>query len=183
MNELKEKTLTKTYVYEGPVVNLREDTAEMPDHTIADRTLVEHPGGVGIALEDEDGKYFMVRQFRYGQMEVMLEFPAGKREKGEDKFITAQREIVEETGYEGYDWKYLGYIAPTPAYDEEKIFMYYAKKGKYVGQHFDDDENIALCKYSIDELVDMIMKQEITDAKTVAMTFMVKEMKNNESKY
>ena len=47
----------------------------------------------------------------------------------------------------------------------------------------DDDENIALCKYSIDELVDMIMKQEITDAKTVAMTFMVKEMKNNESKY
>ena len=181
--KLEEKQVKANYEYQGKVINVRCDDAMIANGTIVKREVVEHPGGVGIALEDEDGKYFMVRQFRYGQMEVMLEFPAGKREKGEDKFITAQREIVEETGYEGYDWKYLGYIAPTPAYDEEKIFMYYAKKGKYVGQHFDDDENIALCKYSIDELVDMIMKQEITDAKTVAMTFMVKEMKNNESKY
>ena len=101
MNELEEKTLTKTYVYEGPVVNLREDTAEMPDHTIANRTLVEHPGGVGIALEDEEGRFYFVSQWRYAQSVVTLEYPAGKREKGEDDLAVAKREIAEETGYEG----------------------------------------------------------------------------------
>ena len=55
--------------------------------------------------------------------------------------------------------------------------MYYATVGKFVGQHLDEDENIILEKYSLDELVEMIMNQKITDAKTIGMTFMVKELK------
>ena len=178
MNELEEKTLTKHYVYTGPIVNLREDTAEMPDHSVADRILVEHPGGVGIALEDENGKFFFVSQWRYAQSEVTLEYPAGKREKGEDDLTVAKREIAEETGYEGTDWVYLGTIYPTPAYDSETIGMYYAKKGKYVGQHLDQDEHINVSMLSLDEITDKIVKGEVPDAKTVSMTFLVKEMKS-----
>lgn len=177
MNELEEKTLTKKYVYEGPVVNLREDTAEMPDHTTAPRTLVEHPGGVGIALEDEDGTFFFVSQWRYAQSCVTLEYPAGKREKGEDDLAVAKREIAEETGYEGKDWVYLGTIYPTPAYDSETIGLYYAKKGDYVGQHLDRDEHINVSKLTLDEITEKIVNGEIHDAKTVSMTFLVKEMK------
>ena len=66
----------------------------MPDHTTAPRTLVEHPGGVGIALEDEDGTFFFVSQWRYAQSCVTLEYPAGKREKGEDDLAVAKREIA-----------------------------------------------------------------------------------------
>lgn len=105
---MEEKTLAKSYVYEGDVVNLREDKAQIDDGQIVDRVVVEHPGGVGIALEDEDGKFFFVKQYRYAQSEVTLEYPAGKREAGEDDLNTAKREIVEEVGYEGTEWKYLG---------------------------------------------------------------------------
>lgn len=177
MKKLEEKTLSKKYVYEGNVVNLREDKAEIADGDIVDRTVVEHVGGVGIALEDEDGKFFFVSQFRYAQQEVTLEYPAGKREKGEDDLDVAKREIVEEVGYEGKDWKYLGLMYPTPAYDSETIGMYYAKKGEYKGQHLDDDENINVSKYSLDEITDMIVRGEIHDAKTIGMTFLVKENK------
>lgn len=177
MKKLEEKTLSKKYVYEGNVVNLREDKAEIADGDIVDRTVVEHVGGVGIALEDEDGKFFFVSQFRYAQQEVTLEYPAGKREKGEDDLDVAKREVVEETGYEGKNWKYLGLMFPTPAYDSETIGMYYAKKGEYKGQHLDDDENINVSKYSLDEITEMIVNGEIHDAKTIGMTFLVKENK------
>ena len=82
---MEEKTLAKSYVYEGNVVNLREDKAQIDDGQIVERVVVEHPGGVGIALEDEDGKFFFVKQYRYAQSEVTLEYPAGKREAGETK--------------------------------------------------------------------------------------------------
>lgn len=171
------KVLEQEKVYDGTILHVRKDTAQMEDGLIVEREVVEHPGGVGIALEEEDGRFFLVRQYRYAQQEETLEFPAGKKEKGEDPLSTAKREIVEETGYEGKDWVYLGKMYPTPAYDTEVIDMYYAVKGKYVGQHLDEDERIEVTKLTLEELSAKILANEIPDAKTIGMTFLVKEKK------
>lgn len=176
--ELKEKTIKQTTVYDGHIIKVRLDEAELPDGSCAPREVVVHPGGVGIALEDADGKFFFVRQYRYGQGIVMLEYPAGKKEPGEDPLETAKREIVEETGYEGEGFVRLGSLVPTPAYDSEVIELYYAKQGKFLGQHLDADENINLTKLSLDEITELVVKGEVTDAKTVAMTFLIREFKN-----
>ncbi|MDD6258300.1 MAG: NUDIX hydrolase [Erysipelotrichaceae bacterium] len=178
MDDLNEKTLHKEYLFEGDIIKVRKDKAEMPDGQMVPREVVEHPGGVGIALEDENGKFFFVTQWRYAQEGITLEYPAGKREKGEDDLLTAKREIVEETGYEGTDWVYLGEIYPTPAYDTETIGMYYAKKGKFLGQHLDSDEYINVSELTLDEITDKIVSGEVHDSKTICMTFMVKEFKN-----
>lgn len=176
--ELTEETLSKTYRYKGYVVNMRSDEVRLPDGTQALREVVEHPGGVGIALENENHEFYMVSQWRYAQGRVLREFPAGKREKGEDPLETARREIAEETGYEGEDFVDLGPLVPTGAYDTEVIEMYYAKAGRYVGQHFDFDENLALSLMTLDQIIDEIMEQKIIDAKTIAMAFKIREMKN-----
>lgn len=175
--ELNEKTLIKQTIYDGKIVKVRKDIALLPDGQKVLREVVEHPGGVGIAMEDEEGRFFVVSQFRYGQQEVMTEFPAGKKEPGEEPLVTAKREIVEETGFEGENFFHLGKIVPTPAYDEEVIDLYYAKKGKEVGQHLDADENLKVFTMTLDELLDGIMDGSITDAKTVAMTFLIREYK------
>lgn len=172
-----EKTVNTHYIYEGPIIKLREDKAITEDGSLVDRTVVEHPGGVGIALEDEDEKFFFVTQWRYAQAVKTLEYPAGKREKGEDDLSVAKREVVEETGFTGKDWVYLGTIYPTPAYDSETIGMYYAKKDKFVGQHLDEDEFIHVSKLTLQQITDKIVAGEVKDAKTVSMTFLVKEMK------
>ncbi len=169
-------------IYDGAVIKVRKDKALMPDGTTALREVVEHNGGVGIALEDTDGTYYLVKQWRYGQKCTMIEFPAGKKEVGEDPFETATREIIEETGYEGVDWHYLGKMVPTPAYDEEVIDLYYAKQGNFVGQHLDEDEYLEVYKMTLPEIIDAIMKGDITDGKTIAMAFMIKEMKERETK-
>lgn len=177
MDDLTEKQIETRRIYDGTVIHLRKDRAEMPDGLVMDREVVEHPGGVGIALEDKEGKFFFVSQWRYAQNEVTLEYPAGKKEAGEDRFITAQREVIEETGYEGKDWIYLGKMYPTPAYDNEVIDMYYAKAGEYRGQNLDEDEYLNVSRYSLDEITDKIVKGEVPDGKTIAMTFLVKELR------
>lgn len=176
-----EKQISTDYKYHGAVINLRVDQAQLPDGQIVQREVVEHHGGVGIAMEDEEGKFFMVTQWRYAQNMTTLEYPAGKREPGEDDLTTAKREIVEETGYEGTDFVFLGTNIPTPAYDSEQIGMYYAKKGKFCGQNLDPDEFLNLSRMSLDEITDAIVDGRIQDGKTVAMTFLVREMKRREN--
>jgi ADP-ribose pyrophosphatase len=177
MSKLEEKRISSEYKYCGKVINVRVDQARIPNGNMTLREVVEHPGGVGIALEDDEGRFFMVTQYRYAQEQIMLEYPAGKKEKGEDPLTTAKREIVEETGYEGRDFVYLGNMVPTPAYDTEVIELYYARTGKYIGQHLDDDESIRLSRLTLDEITEKIVKGEINDAKTMGMTFLIREYK------
>lgn len=54
-----EKTITKESIYDGAILHVRKDTAELDDGSVVDREVVEHPGGVGIALEDTDGTFFI----------------------------------------------------------------------------------------------------------------------------
>lgn len=177
MHDLKQETLKKVPVFDGAILHVRKDEARLPDGQIVEREVVEHPGGVAIALEDEDGRFFLVRQWRYAQEQETLEYPAGKKEAGEDPLMTAKREIVEETGYEGTDWKYLGSMMPTPAYDTEVIELYYAKKGAFRGQHLDSDEDLDTRTCSLKELTEEVLAGKLRDAKTMYMTLLLDKLR------
>ena len=163
---MKETTLTKKYVFNGKVVNMRTDTAVTDDGMEVYREVVEHPGGVGIALEDEEGRFFMVKQYRYPHQRVMLEIPAGKLEKGEDHADCGRRELLEETGCTCSEYIYLGQVIPTPAYDSEVIHMYLAKGLTYSKQDLDEDEFLEVEKIPLAKAVKMVMNGEIADSKT-----------------
>ncbi len=173
----KEETLKKEYQYKGRVIRVRLDDAKLQDGRIVQREVVEHPGGVAIALENTDGNFFLVSQWRYAQEKELVEFPAGKLELGENPFEAIKREVVEETGYDAKDYIDFGEFVPTGAYGQEKVHLYYAKANEYYGQHLDDDEHLDVILKSLDEIIDEIMSGEITDGKTIALAFKVKEYK------
>ena len=81
---LNEQPLSADYKYRGRIINLRVDTALLPNGSSATREVVEHPGGVCVAALTEDGCLLFVRQFRYPYQKVLLELPAGKLDPGED---------------------------------------------------------------------------------------------------
>lgn len=139
--------------------------------------LLNIRGGVAIALEHPDHTFSLVRQYRYAQQKELLEFPAGKKEKGEDPLHTAMREVAEETGYTGKEFTFLTEIVPTGAYDSEVISLYYAKADQWVGQHFDQDERLHVCRYTLEQISAMILNQEITDAKTIAIAYFLERRK------
>lgn len=90
--KLDEKTIEKKYIYKGRIINVRTDTAELPNGKQALREVVEHPGGVTVAALTDNDELMFVRQFRYPYSEVLLELPAGKLEYGEDPFEAGKRE-------------------------------------------------------------------------------------------
>ena len=93
--ELKEETVSQETVYEGIIVNIRQDKARLTDGRITGREVIERPGGVAVFALDEEERVILVRQFRYPVGEVVLELPAGKLEKGEDPRDSGLRELEE----------------------------------------------------------------------------------------
>ena len=175
-----EKQVKRNVIYEGKILEVVCDDIVLEDGKEAKRELVLHNGAIVVALQDDDGKFFMVKQYRYAHGKDMLEYCAGKLEKGEDKEAAAYRECQEELGYEVEDLRYLGQLIPTCAYATEVIHMYYGKKGKYVGQHFDEDERLDLFKYSLSEIKEMILDGRIDDSKTIALTYKIEMAKIDE---
>jgi 8-oxo-dGTP pyrophosphatase MutT (NUDIX family) len=69
----------------------------------------------------------MERQFRHPMGRVMLEFPAGKIDPGEEPFTCAVRELAEETGYRATEWARAGLLHNAIAYSTEGIEIWFAR--------------------------------------------------------
>lgn len=163
---LSEKTIEKEVVFEGRIITVRKDKAELEDGTVAPRELVIHSGGVCVVPLTDDNKVIMVRQFRYAFGEPLLEIPAGKLEKGEDHRSAALRELEEETGAKCTSFEYLGVCYPSVAYLTENIHMYLARGLSFGKAHLDEGEFLDVLTVSLDEAAEMVMRGEIPDAKT-----------------
>ena len=177
---LTEKQLTKEYIFKGRVINLRRDTALLPNNTTATREVIEHNGGVCVAALTDNDEVLFVRQFRYPYMEEILEIPAGKRDSAdEDPLLCGKRELKEETGATAKKFIPLGELYPTPGYCGEIIWMF-AATGLDFGQTCpDDDEFLEGEKIPLNKAVEMILNGEIKDAKTHAAVLKLKMLKEN----
>lgn len=163
---LEEKQLTSELKYDGRIVKLYCDTVLLENGKNTSREVIKHPGGVCVVALTEDNDVLFVRQFRYPHGKVLLEIPAGKLEYGEAHRDCGIRELKEETGCTCDSFEYLGNLLPTPAYDTEVIHMYLAR-GLHSGeQHLDDNEFLEVEKIPLNKAVEMIMNNEISDAKT-----------------
>lgn len=165
----EEKTLKTNVVYQGKILTLNNDDV-LVNGKQATREVVHHNGGVCI-LAEVDGKIPMVKQFRYAYKQEMLELPAGKIDKGEKPYPAAIRELEEEVGLKAESLEELGMMYPSCGYTNEIIYLYVAKNVKKVPRHLDEDEDIDVYWYSIEDIKNMIMSGEITDAKTICLVF------------
>ena len=163
---LTEKTVRKNVVFEGKIIRVRCDDALLPDGKPCRREVVEHPGGASV-LYVREGKVLLVRQFRYPYGEETLEIPAGKLDPGEDPAHTAARELAEETGWEPASVEHLYTIYPTPGYSAEKIYIYRARGAREGAAHLDEGEFLTAALYPVDDVLAMIERGEIRDAKTI----------------
>ena len=172
--KVEEKTVNKNYIYNGRIINVRRDDAELPNGKPCIREVVEHSGGVCVAALTENDELIFVRQFRYPYMETILELPAGKLEKGEDPFESGKRELEEEAGCVADEYRDMGKLYPSPGYCGEIIHLYAAKKLTYTYQHLDEDEFLDVEKIPLDKAVEMVLNNEIRDSKTQTLVLKVK---------
>lgn len=177
---LTEKQLTKEYIFKGKVINLRRDTALLPNNATAIREVVEHNGGVCVAALTKDNEVLFVKQFRYPYMEEILEIPAGKRDSlNEDPLECGKRELKEETGATAKRFIPLGELYPTPGYCGEIIWMFAATELDFGDQNPDEDEFLEVTKIPLEKAVEMILSGEIKDAKTQTAILKLKLLKDS----
>lgn len=167
---LTEQRLSSTQVLDGHFLKAWRDVVALPDGSQAVREYIVHPGAVMVIplLETARGlEVVLERQFRYPIGKVMIEFPAGKLDAGEDTLVCAQRELQEETGYRATHWAKAGVLHPVISYATEFIEIWFAK-GLTPGERaLDDGEFLDVFTATPEELLAWCREGLVTDAKTL----------------
>lgn len=177
---LEEKQLSSNYLFKGRIINLRQDTALLPNGNTATREVVEHPGGVCVAALTDNDELLFVKQWRYPYMEETLEIPAGKRDRqDEDPLECGKRELQEETGATAKEYIDLYPLYPTPGYINEVIYCYLATGLTFGEQNPDEDEFLDVLRIPLEKAVEMVLSGEIKDAKTQIAVLKVKVLRDS----
>ena len=164
---LREATVTTEQVYRGHFLDVRRDMARLPDGREASREYIVHPGAVMVVPLLDDGRLVVERQWRYPLARVMLEFPAGKLDHGEAPLTCGIRELAEETGYRAAEWARAGILHNAIAYSNEGIEVWFARGLSPGASALDEGEFLDVAQMRADELDDLAMRGELTDAKTL----------------
>jgi ADP-ribose pyrophosphatase len=131
-----------------------------------EREIVEHPGAVAIVAVDGEGYVTLVRQLRESVRKRLLELPAGTAEPGEEPLATARRELQEECGLTGGEWRQLAAFWTTPGFCRERMHLFAAEGVERGEASPEADEDLELVRWRVSEIEDRL--GEIEDAKTLA---------------
>jgi 8-oxo-dGTP pyrophosphatase MutT (NUDIX family) len=130
-----------------------------------DFVVLDCPNACNVIAVTEDQQLVLVRQYRFGLGRETLEFPAGMVEADEDPLLAAQRELLEETGFGEGEWSYLGETAFNAAFQNNKIYSFFAKDVRLVDvQKLDHDEDIDVILYPFADLPQLIEEGKLNHA-------------------
>lgn len=176
--DLKETRLDSMAVYEGDFLKVFKDNVRLPDGSVGLREHIVHPGAVAVLAILDNGDLLMERQFRYAPQREFIELPAGKIDHGEDILLTAQRELLEETGYIASDWTHLTTAWPCIGFADERMEYFLARGLTYQGRQLDDGEFLEVFELSLSDALDWIRQGKINDSKTMVGIFWLEKMLN-----
>lgn len=162
------KRVKRDLVHKGRIIDVYQDEMITPSGDTVTYDIVEHKGAASMVALDEEGKILMVRQYRTAIQKESLELPAGGINPGEDTKTCAMRELEEETGYRPTSAEHLLDVYTSVGFCDEKIYIYYTSSLVPSKQNLDADEYVNVERYTLEELVELILQGKIEDSKSVA---------------
>jgi 8-oxo-dGTP pyrophosphatase MutT (NUDIX family) len=139
---------------------------------LLDATIFEFRTWANIVALTKNREVVMVKQYRHGVCESLLEFPGGVVEEGEEPLDGARRELLEETGYSASQWIQIGQFYPNPALQTNTLHCFLALDVENVSpQNLDAGEDIEIHLVPFDELVEIAKRGEFQHALMVAVLF------------
>ncbi|MFA9459565.1 NUDIX hydrolase [Thiohalorhabdus sp. Cl-TMA] len=154
--------------YQGRKFGFEVAALRLPNGVEGEFETIRHPGGAMAVPVTGDGRFVLVRQYRFPVGDWLLEFPAGTVEDGEDPAGTIERELQEETGYRARQWRDLGRFPLAPGYSDEHIHAFLARELEALAEPpaQDEDEDLETVLLTEDELRDAVAAGHV-DAKTM----------------
>jgi ADP-ribose pyrophosphatase len=167
------ETLSRTLRYAGPIFSVYTDRVTMSGGGTAERDVVENKGAVGVVAIDDVGRVMLIRQYRHPVRRRLWELPAGLRDVGgEDLVVTAARELAEETDLLAGRFDLLVDLHTSPGFSDETIRLFLARDLSPVPDaerysRTDEEADIEIAWFDLDEAVAMVLRGEITNAAAV----------------
>lgn len=153
---------------ETEVFDVRHERAEHPSGAVLERSIVHNASAAVILPRNDEGAVLLIRQFRLPCREKLWELPAGRCDPGEEPLETAQRELIEETGYRAAQWRPLLSFYPAPGFATERMYSFLAEglsEGEAAPEPYEIIEKRWLGR---EEALEMVRSGAIRDAKTIA---------------
>ncbi len=162
------KLLSSELIYSGNVLKLYKEEFQY-GNSIKIRETVKHPGAIVVIPQLANGNLLLIKQYRSSINQQILEFPAGTLEKGESPLACVKREVKEEVSMEAQEFIELGKLVPTPGFCDEIQYCYLARKLQPCNCSPEEDEIIEVQEMSVAEVKDQIKKNNLFDAKSIAI--------------
>ena len=159
-------------------MQVRKDRITLPDGRESSREYITHPGAVAVLALLDNGNLLMERQYRYPPQREFIELPAGKIDDGEDILITAQRELLEETGYVADEWIHLTTAWPCIGYADERMEYFLARGLRHHGRNLDDGEFLEVFELALSDALQWIREGKINESKTIVGLFWLEKYLN-----
>ncbi len=167
------KILNSKYLYKSNGVALRIDQCEIPSGNVFEPYVIETGTWVNIVALTKEREVILEQQYRHGAGMVMLEIPAGiMEEEDESPLQTAQRELLEETGYTSDKFIEVGKVYPNPATHNNLTYSFLALDVEKVDiQSLDETEEIEVSLMPFDELIFMAKEGGLPQALHISALF------------
>lgn len=157
------------YVYRNKWTSVRIDSLCLQSGEHTEYAVIERPNYVQVIAMDEEGRFLLVRQFRYPVSGELYEFPCGGLNEGESALDAAARELLEETGYAGENFRQLGTMFEVPglATQSAHVFVCTAKRVSTPKPEA-LEIGIEVVSKSLIELGAMVRSGDLRDGPTIA---------------
>ena len=161
------EVLHSEYLARKPWFTVRHETIGLPDgRRIPDYYVFEYPDWVNVIAVTRDGRFVLIDQYRHGLGETSYEIPAGVMEPADRSPLeAARRELLEETGFGGGQWRPLTVLSANPATQNNLTHCFLATDVEPVAeQHLDATEDLRGHLLTRDEVLELLRTDRIRQA-------------------
>ena len=129
-----------TILQHSKYLTVESHVVDLPDgSSISDWPWLVMPDYVNVLVETTDASYLCFRQTKYAVEGISLAPVGGYCDSGEEPLTAAQREVLEETGYQATEWVHLGSFAADGNRGGGVGHMFLARGARAVATPIADD--------------------------------------------
>ncbi|MDL2305382.1 NUDIX hydrolase [Bacteroides sp. OttesenSCG-928-D19] len=160
----KWKVLSSDYLFNRPWLTVRRESVQLPNGNInSEYYVLEYPEWVNVLAITKEHEFVFIRQYRHGIGDTYYELCAGVCEADDDSPLqSAQRELLEETGYGGGHWKEYMVISANPGSQTNLTHCFLATDVEKISdQQLEDTEDLTIHLLSLDEVKQLLFDDQI----------------------
>ncbi|WP_075186236.1 ADP compounds hydrolase NudE [Teredinibacter haidensis] len=139
----------------------------------------DHAAVIIVPMLDDD-RVLLIREYGVGVEDYALGLPKGRVEQGEDSLLAANRELMEEVGYGAKILRPLKLVSQSPSYMQHHTQIVLAQDLYPQTAEGDEPEPLEVEVYRLSELDKLIMREDFSEARSIAALYMARDILAND---